>query len=57
MSLHRLTQMGQKSNPYIQESFNASNTDGSFTVADSNPVLSPEEIHPIALENKYLGMF
>ena len=36
---------------------NSSNTDGSFTVPNSNSFLSPYEILPIAQENKYLGIF
>ena len=31
-----------------------SNTDGSFTMANSNSFFSPYEILPIAQENKYL---
>ena len=34
-----------------------SNTDGSFTMANSNSFLSPYEIRPIAQENKYLRKF
>ena len=33
------------------------NTDGSFTMANSNSFLSPYEILPTARENKYLGIF
>ena len=33
---------------------NNSNTDGSFTMADSNSFFSPWEYLPIALESKYL---
>ena len=36
---------------------NSSNTDGSFTMANSNSFLSPYEILPLAQENKYLGNF
>ena len=36
---------------------NVSNTDGSFTMADSNFFLSSYEILPIAPENKYLRIF
>ena len=39
----------------IQSNLNSSNTDGSFTMAYSNPFLSPYEILPTAQENKYLG--
>ena len=39
----------------IQYNLNGSNTDGSFTVDDSNPFFSPYKILPIAQENKYLG--
>ena len=35
---------------------NSSNTDGSFTMANSNSVLSPYEILPMDQENKYLRM-
>ena len=41
----------------IQYNLNGSNTDGSFTVDDSNYFNSPYKILPIAQENKYLGMF
>ena len=34
-----------------------SNTDGSFTMANSNSFLSPNEILLIAQENKYLRKF
>ena len=36
----------------LQSNFNSSNTDGSFTIANSNLFLSPYEILPIAQENK-----
>ena len=42
---------------YIQYNLNGSNTDGSFTVDDSNSFFSPYKILPIAQENKYLGIF
>ena len=42
---------------YIQSNLDSSNTDGSFTMADSNSFLSPYEFLPIAQENKYLGKF
>ena len=41
---------------YIQYNLDGSNTDGSFTVDDSNSFLSPEEILRIANENKYFGI-
>ena len=41
----------------LQYTLNGSNTDGSFTVDDSNSFFSPYEILTIAQENKYLGMF
>ena len=41
----------------IQYNLNGSNTDGSFTVDDSNSFFSPYKIFPIAQENKYLGIF
>ena len=42
---------------YIQSNIDSSNTDGSFTMANSNSFLSPYETLPIAQENKYLGKF
>ena len=41
----------------LQYNLNGSNTDGSFSVDDSNSFFSPCKILPIALENKYLGIF
>ena len=41
----------------LQSNLNISNTDGSFTMANSNSFLSPYEILPIAQENNYLGKF
>ena len=41
----------------IQYNLNGSNTDGSFTVDDSNTFFNPYKILPIAQENKYLGIF
>ena len=41
----------------VQSNFNSSNTDGLFTMANSNSFLSPYEILPLAQENKYLGKF
>ena len=41
----------------IQYNLNGSNTDGLFTVDDSNWFFSPYKILPIAQENKYLGIF
>ena len=38
---------------YIQSNLYSSNTDGSFTMVNSNSFLSPYEILPIAQENKY----
>ena len=38
----------------VQSNLDGSNTDGSFTMANSNSILSPDEIIPIAQENKYL---
>ena len=40
----------------LQWNLNSSNTDGSFTMANSNSVLSPYEILPMDQENKYLRM-
>ena len=42
---------------YIQSNLDSSNTDSSFTMANSNSFLSSYEILPIALKNKYLGEF
>ena len=42
---------------YIQYNLNGSNTDGSFTVDDSNSLFSPYKILPIAQENNYLMIF
>ena len=42
---------------YIQSNIDSSNTDGSFTMANSNSFLSPYEVLPIAHENKYLSKF
>ena len=39
----------------IQSNLNSSNTDGSFTIANSNSFLSPYETLLLAQENKYLG--
>ena len=39
----------------IQSNLNSSNTDGSFTMVNSNSFLSPYEILPLSQENKYLG--
>ena len=41
----------------LQYNLSGSNTDGSFTVDDSNSFFSPYKFHPIAQENKYLGIF
>ena len=41
----------------VQSNLDGSNTDGSFTMANSNSFLSPYEILPIAQENKYLRKF
>ena len=41
----------------IQSNLNSSNTDGSFTMANSNLFLSLYEILLLAQENKYLGKF
>ena len=40
----------------IQYNLDGSNTDGSFTVDDSNSFFNPEEILSIAKENKYFGI-
>ena len=44
-------------NMFLQQQLNDSNTDGSFTVIDLNAVFSPEEILPIAQENRHLEIF
>ena len=41
----------------IQYNLNGSNTDGSFTVDDSNSFFSPYKILPIAQENNVYGFF
>ena len=41
----------------LQSNLDGSNTNGSFTMANSNSSLSPYEILPIAQENKYLMTF
>ena len=41
----------------IQSNLNSSNTDGSFTMANSNSILSPYEILPLGQENKSLWKF
>ena len=41
----------------LQSNLNSSNTDGSFTMANSNSFLSSYEIPSMAKENKYLGIF
>ena len=41
----------------VQYNLNGSNTDGLFTLDDSNSFFSPYKIFPIAQENKYLGIF
>ena len=45
------------SNICIQYNLNGSNTDGSFTVHDSNSFFSPHKILQLAQENKYLMIF
>ena len=42
---------------HIQSNLDVSNTDGSFTMANSYSFLSPYEILPTAQENKYLRKF
>ena len=41
----------------LQSNLDSSNTDGSFTMANSNSFFSPYEILLIVQENKYLGIF
>ena len=41
----------------VQSNLKSSNTDGSFTMANSNAFLSPYEILQIAQENLFLGNF
>ena len=41
----------------VQSTLDGWNTDGSFTMANSNSFLKPYEIHPNAQENKYLRKF
>ena len=47
----------QSSLENIQSNLNSSNTDGSFTMANSNSFLSPYENLRLAQENKNLGKF
>ena len=42
---------------YIQSNIDGLNTDGSFTMANSNSFLNPYEFLLIAQENKYLRKF
>ena len=44
-------------NTLLQSNLDGSNTDGSFTMANSNSFLSPYDFFPIAQENKYLRKF
>ena len=46
-----------RSQSQVQSNLDGSNTDGSFTMANSNSFLSPYEILPTAQENKYLSKF
>ena len=60
LSTHTISQDSINYLPFhlqIQYNLNGSNTDGSFTVDDSNSFFSPYKILPIAQENKYLGIF
>ena len=41
----------------LKYNLNGSNTDGSFTMDDSNSFFSPYKILPKAQENKYLEIF
>ena len=41
----------------IESNLDSSNTDGMFTMANSNSFLSPYEVLPIAQKNKYFGNF
>ena len=41
----------------IQQNLYDSNTNDSFTIANSNLFLCPYKIFPTAQENKYLGIF
>ena len=41
----------------IQYNLNGMNTDGAFTLDDSNSFFSPYKILSIAQQNKYLGIF
>ena len=42
---------------FLQYNLKGSNTDGSFTMDNSNLFFSPYKILPIAQKNKYLGIF
>ena len=47
----------ERPNKRIQSNLDSSNTDCSFTMANSNSFLRPCEVLLIAQENKYLGKF
>ena len=47
----------RKTKTKLQSNLDCSNTDGSFTMANSHSFLSAYEILPIAQENKYLRKF
>ena len=55
LSVTFVTQNFVATENHIQSNLDNSNTDGLFTMANSNSLLSPYEILPIAPENKYLG--
>ena len=52
LSVTFVTQNFVATENHIQSNLNNSNTDGSFTMANSNSLLSPYEILPIAPENR-----
>ena len=56
-SLHVSVLKGTTVKGEILLNLNSSNTNGSFTVANSNSFLSPYENLRLAQENKYLGTF
>ena len=52
-----LRNSSDRSRKQIQSNLNSSNTDGSFTMANSNLILSPYEILPMDQENKEAFLF
>ena len=55
MSTYSICFQGEVSK--VQLNLSSSNTNGSFTMANSNTFLNPHEILPKAQGHKYLGIF